>query len=251
MRAPFRRTGTRVPIKARQACLIAGLGSLLAHGWALARYALVPALLAAVVAVVLLALSTRRRSLSLAVLGALASTLIWWAFGTREGYFRLNQRRLEGLVADIQAVPAITSLALGQEGAYFKPTTRSASQPQGRLRVYDDYRFINGTVVTHFQEQASPQADQPVLYVEDKLESLHVPVDRYWHFRRSLEQLSLGGYSLEPDGQVTLSEPPVGGQPWGYGYVFSPTGQAPWSDGLNDAWRLAPRWFYVMWGREG
>lgn len=247
MKAAFRLIGTRMPTWARGACLIAGLGSLLALGWALAWYALAPALSAALVAVVLLALSARRRGLSLAVLAPLAGTLIWWSFGTTEGYFSLNQRRLERLVADIQAVPAMTSLDLGQEGAYLDPIGGSSSQP-GRLHVYDTYRFINGTVVTHFREQAAPEAHQPVLYVEDMLQSLHVPADRYWHLRRSLERLSLGGYSLDPAGQVALSEPPVGGQPWGYGFVFSPAGEAPWSNGVQEARELAPNWFYVMWG---
>ena len=40
------------------------------------------------------------------------------------------------------------------------------------------------------------------------------------------------------------TNPSVGGQPWGY--VFNPSGEASYDYGTQKAWRLAPRWFYVL-----
>lgn len=182
------------------------------------------------------------------VLAALASAVIWAAFGTVAGYFLLNQHRLERLVAEIQAVPAIVSLELGEEDESFEPSSGSPGGRQGNLSSYDTYRFINGTMVTHYHEQAALDAAQPVHYLDDMLRSLHVPAERYWDLRRSLERLSLGGYSRDPEGQFKLHEPAVGGQPWGYGCVFSPDGELSYRYGMQEAWRLAPHWFYVLWG---
>lgn len=236
-----------VQTRAQQACLVAGLGSLLAVAGALACYALVPALLAALSTIVFVGLAAGRCGLGLMALATLTGLAMWTAFGTTTGYFLLNRHRLERLVADIEAVPAIASLELGQEGEYVE-RSGPPGERQGRLHAYDTYRFINGTVVTHFREQAAPDAPQPVLFVDDVLRSLHVPADRYWSLRRSLERLSLGGYGRDPDGQVELYEPPVGGQPWGYGYVFSPGGELSYDNGMQDAWRLGPHWFYILWG---
>lgn len=207
-----------------------------------------PALVAGSTAVGFLSVAGRWRRWSAALVAALVSLVVWSAFGTTAGYFWLNQHRLERLVADIRAVPAIVSLELGQEGAYFEPSSGSPDGQRGSLHVYDTYRFINGTVVTHFREQVAPDAFQPVLHVDDMLRSLHVPAERYWSLRQSLERLSLGNYSRGPGDQVALGEPAIGGQPWGYGYVFSPRGKVPWSSGVQAAWRLAPHWFYVRWG---
>ena len=84
--------------------------------------------------------------------------------------------------------------------------------------------------------------------MEDGLRSLHVSAERSWSLGRSLERLSLEGCAQGPGGQVAPDEPPVGGRPWGCGFAFSPTGEGSWSGGMQDAWRLAPRWLYVLWG---
>ena len=248
MQGAVPRDKTRVASRARQSCLVAGLGSLVALCWAIAWYMLIPAVVAGLMAMGFLSVAGHRRPWSVGLLAALVGLVVWSAFGTTAGYFRLNQHRLERLVADIQAVPDIVSLELGREGEYFKPGRGTLGQQGGTLHPYDTYRFINGTVVTHYREQAAPDAAPPVLYLDDMLRSLHVPAERYWSLRRSLERLSLGGYGHDPSGQIALYEPPVGGQPWGYGYMFSPDGELSYGHGMQETWKLAPRWFYVLWG---
>ena len=239
---------TRAPSRARQASLAAGLWCLVVLVCTFAWYALVPAVIAGLATAILFFVAGRRRWLRFMVLSAVVTGGIWTAFGTTTGYFWLNQHRLKRLVAEIEAVPAITSLAVGHVDESSRRDDGALGEDGGRPRTFDSYRFINDTVVTDFREQVAPDAFQPVLYVEDVLRSLHVPAERYYDLRRSLERLSLSGYHREDDGQVALTEPGTGGTPWGYDYVFSPTGEAPQGDGVQGVWRLAPHWFYVLWG---
>ena len=122
--------------------------------------------------------------LVLALFGAVG---VWAAIGTVPGYFWLNRVRLEALVAEVAAVPAIDALELGQENS-LDPGGRD------RSRLFDSYRFINGMVVTHHREQVAPGAEQPVYDFEDVLARLGVPAARYWHLRKALKQLGLSGY---------------------------------------------------------
>lgn len=228
----------------RKGSLLAGIGCVAALGWSLASYRPLPATIAAILAVVLLTMAARRKVIRFLAGSALGGGVLWAAFHTTEGYFWLNRFRLEALVAEIAEVPAIASLGLGQDNRVSARDRRSTSRPE----VFDSYRFINAVAVTHYRRQVAPDAHQPVFHVEDLLRQLNVPAARYWALRAGLERLSLSGFSRLPGGEIMLDEPVVGGTPWGFSFVFSPTDTVQRALSWQDFWKLAPRWYYVGLG---
>lgn len=104
--------------------VVGGAIALVALAVSLACYALVPAVIACGAAALLFSLAARRPLSCLLALVALGGAVIWAAFGTTDGYFWHNRHRLEALVAEIQAVPAITSLQLGRTARTGRATAR-------------------------------------------------------------------------------------------------------------------------------
>lgn len=214
------------------ACFVAMLAAVL-------FYRPVPAVVAGAVALACLFQVGKGRRMAVLALGVALAGLLWLSFGTVRGYFWLNRLRLEALTAELAEVPAIQSLNLGSDDLF----TRAAD---GHRIAYDDYRFINGIQVTHYRRQVRPDAERPVVHVDDFLERAGVPRERYFALRERFMQLSLGGFGRNPDGQISLSEPAVGGRPWGYGFVFRPDGGEPQTTGIWDCDRLAARWFHCL-----
>ena len=101
--------------KARIAFVVAGCVALAVFVWAIIAYARTTAVLSVVGAIPLLSLAARKRLVVALGLSAVCAPLIWMAFGTTAGYFLLNRSRLEGLVAEITAVPSLTSLQLDDD----------------------------------------------------------------------------------------------------------------------------------------
>jgi hypothetical protein len=236
-----------------QLLALTGLGGL---AWGLVAYRLLPAILgAAVLGVFLLTRMTgHRRPQALALIG-LGGFALWAAFGTATGYFWLNRLRLDALIAEIQAVPGIRSMELGQDGQYVlrdgtRPGTYDRRYPlrEGdRLVAYDSYRFVNDVLVTHYRDQAKPEAFQPEIFIDDLLRELNVPAARYWDLRARLQRLSLSRFSREPGGQISLGEPVPGGTPWGHNLLFSPTGEPPQRFPVYELQQFAPHWFRYLW----
>lgn len=196
----------------RTAALAAGIGGLAGLGWALADYRPAAGVACAVPAVLLLSWATRRRPLVAVMLSATVCLVLWAAFGTTEGYFLLNRQRLEALVAEIEAVPAIASLELGSDDR--------ASRGGGETGRFDSHRFINGQLGTRYRQQVAPEASQPVLREIDVLRDLGVPAAHYQALQASLERLSLAGFGWLTDGEIALHERMPGGTPWGSSFVF-------------------------------
>ncbi len=195
--------------------------------WGLAAYA--PAGTAAAMIVLLVLL---RHGLPLRLRAALLCTLIaglvfYAAFATVPGFFWLNRSRLDTLVTQIQAVPAISDLELGD----------------GK-----DYCFLNGKLISADREHANPHASQPRFYERDLLRQLGVPLATYQALGNSLARLSLGGYYRNPTGEIGLSERAVGGTPWVNSFLYSPNGSAPQSLRLITSRRLSAHWFYISEG---
>ncbi|RYE95178.1 MAG: hypothetical protein EOO77_43380, partial [Oxalobacteraceae bacterium] len=196
----------------RRLTLMAGIAALLAFAWCIVTYDLVPAIAAMIIAVPLLSTATMWWWLATPTLIALFGLTFWAAFGTTTGYFWLNHSRLEALVAEIEAVPTITSLELGVDS----PRPRgigSADRPNSN-------RFINGQVVTQYREQVAPTAFQPVLREIDVLRELDVTFIRYAALRTSLERLRLTGFDRRQDGEIALNEVMTGGMPWGTAFLY-------------------------------
>ena len=171
--------------RARMLCW-AGIATLLALLLSLPAYSPWLSTSLALLAVALLA-GAARRPLPVAGLALLlGGGLLWAAFATTTGYFWLNRHRLEALLAEIEAVPAIASLELGQEAEWVTP--------EGERRRYDSYRFINGQAVTQHRRQVAPGAAQPVLFEADLLRELGVAPPRYQTLRAALRRLSLAGF---------------------------------------------------------
>ena len=116
---------------------------------------------------------------------------------------------------------------------------------QGRVVRYDDYRFLNGTRVTHYRDAHAPGAHQPVWYVDELCRRSGVSKARYLHFRRALARLRLQGYALEPDGTVSFVLRDQGGDPVVTTLDYVPGGREPPYDGVR---RVGPRWFVVRKG---
>lgn len=220
--------------------LTAGIASLAGFAVALALYAPAAAASTGVLAVLLLAQASPRRLPALVALAAVGGFVLWAAFLTPQGYFWLNRHRLEALVAEIGAVPAITVLAMGQDGSY--------PADGGEAARYDSYRFLNGQRVTHYRARVAPEASQPVRHVEDVLRGIGVPVARYHALRGSLARLGLVGYDRGPDGQITLHAPVPGGAPWDNAFVYRPDGGPPDRQIATEIQSLAPHWSYVFQG---
>ena len=226
--------------KARIAFVVAGCVALAVFVWAIIACARMTAVLSVAAAIPLLSLTARRQLAVALGLSAVCAPLIWMAFGTTDGYFLLNRSRLEGLVAEITAVPSLTSLQLGDDEPW--PTG------SGRTGGYDSYRFINGHRVSRYREQVAPAAYQPILYEAHFLRDLGVSPARHLTLRTSLERLSLSGFSLGPDEEIVLDETIRGGTPWVTSFVYRPDDTFPISSGAEGDRRLAPNWFYVKRG---
>ncbi|MFB9970404.1 hypothetical protein ACFFMP_10455 [Pseudoroseomonas cervicalis] len=220
----------------RWAGVAAGLGFLLS----LPVYA--PGLSAALLlaSALLLGLGARRRLAAAGLVLLSGGVLLAAGFGTTTGYFWLNRPRLEALLAEIAALPAITSLELGQEGEWVTP--------EGERRRYDSYRFLNGQAVTQHRRQVAPGAAQPVRHEADLLRELGVPPARYLALRASLHRLSLSGFDRGPQGEVVLNQPSPGGTPWVAGLLHRPADGPPAAERVMERHRLAPRWFWVVRG---
>lgn len=187
-----------------------------------------------------LANASARRLRTTLLCSAIGALLFFTAFYTTFGYFWLNRSRLEALVTQIQAVPAITSLELGSDGTIDR---------KGKVQRYDAYRFVNDRLVTHYREQAAPHASpQPQFYIGDMLQHLHVAPATYYALRASLQRLSLVGYYRNKNGEIGLTEPYPWRAPWGYSFVFSPADTPPQATNIMESRRLAHKWYYVMEG---
>lgn len=226
--------------KAQIGFLVAGCVALAVFVWAIIAYARMTAVLSVAAAITILSLTARRRLVVALGLSAVCAPLIWMAFGTTAGYFLLNRSRLEGLVAEITAVPSLTSLQLGHDEPW--------PSGSGRTGRFDSYHFINAQLVTRYRKQVALDAYQSTLYEADFLRDLGVSPARYLTLRTSLEHLSLSGFSRGPDGEISLDEPMPGGTPWGTSFVYRPDDAFPAASGAEDDRRLAPNWFYITRG---
>ena len=201
--------------------------------WSLMAYAPVPTAACIILAAVLFYQAAGRKLVVLLAILALGGGVYGAAFHTTQGFFWLNRQRLDALVVEIAATPAITAFELGQDHAARK----------GRPAF--DYHFLNGTLITHYRAQADPTASQPKFYVGDMLRRLHVSAARYEALSASIDRLSLAGYVRHADGQIDLSERLPGGTPWGTSFVFMPHGGSPTGAIPYDETRLAPHWYHV------
>lgn len=224
----------------RRFSLAAGIAGVAVFAWAIAAYGRTPAAAAMLVAVPALALAAGRRWIAIPALLLVFGLAFWTAFATTTGYFWLNRARLEALVAEIAAVPTITSLQLG--------TDDPVAEGTGRTGRFDSYRFINGQLVTQYREQVEPDAPQPTLRDIDVLRGLGVPLARYLALRASLERLLLSGFDRGQDGEIALNEVMPGGTPWVTSFVYRRDGGPPSGDNVQDQRRLAPHWFHVWRG---
>lgn len=224
----------------RRVTLEIGLAALAAFAWCIATYNQPLAVITMVIAVPSLSVAAGRRWLAAPILVVLFGATFWEAFGTTAGYFWLNRTRLEALVAEIQAIPAITSLELGVD--------HPLPKGMGRAGRYDSYRFINGQLVTQYREQVAPTAFQPVLREIDVLRELGVSFAQYEALRGSLEGLHLAGFDRRQDGEIALNEPMPGGTPWGTSFLYRPASGPPSGDNVQTLRTLAPRWFHVWQG---
>ena len=195
--------------------------------WGLLDY--VPALAgAAILSLVLLLCYALALRLSLGLLCAAVGGLVFYgAFATPAGYFWLNRPRLERLVAQIQVTPAIHALEVGSG---------------------DEYRFLNGTLITHDRARANSEAAQPRYYVGDVLRRLRVPAATYQALHAALTRLKLGGYDRDRNGEIRLSEPSPGGTPWVNSFQYSPNGSAPQSLRVMSSRHLSAHWYYISEG---
>ena len=219
--------------------LIGSVIALAVLGWALLDYAPATAAASLVALVILLSYVSPWR-LRIALLASTVSAVLYFAaFQTTLGYFWLNRSRLVALVAQIQTVPAITSLEMGHDGSL---------KDGGKVRRFDDYRFLNNKLITHYRDQADPHASQPEYYVGDILRELRVPAATYNALRASLERLSLAGYDRTRDGQVRLMEPSPGSTPWVKSFLYRPTAQGAQSLRVMESRKLAAHWYYIMEG---
>jgi hypothetical protein len=203
--------------------------------WSLIAYAPVPTAACILAAAVLFYHAAGRRMAVLLAMLALGGGVFGAAFHTTRGFFWLNRHRLDALVVQIAATPAITSLEIGQDRA-----------KQDGIPAFDDYRFVNDTLITHDPAQADPKASQPKFYVGDLLRRLRVPVARYNALYASIDRLSLAGYARRPDGQIELFERLPGGTPWGESFVYGPHGGSPTGAIGGEEIRLAPHWYHVL-----
>ena len=224
----------------RRCSLVAGVAGVLVFAWAVLAYAQSAAIVAIAVAVPSLSVAARRRWLAGPTLLLLLGVIVWAAFGTASGYFWLNRTRLEALVAEIEAVPTITSLELGVDDPL--------PDGMGRTGRYDSYRFINGQLVSQYRAQVAPDASQPVLREIDVLRDLGVPVARYGALRASLEGLRLAGFDRRQDGEIALNEAMPGGTPWSTSFLYRPAEGLPSGDNVQTLRRLGPRWFHIWQG---
>lgn len=137
---------------------------------------------------------TRRAMLAMPTFAITATAVIWLAFGTNYGHFWLNVDRLEALAVALASSPAIHSLSLGT-------TDRGEGGHE-----FDDYRFVNGVLVTHYPSQARPDQQQPKIYIDDELRALGVPRERYDAMRRLMTRSEIGFVARDPaNGQVTMN----------------------------------------------
>lgn len=220
--------------------LAAGIAGLVVFVGAVLAYGRAPAFLGMVVTVPLLSWAAARRWLAASALLLILGGVFWAAFGTVAGFFWLNRGRLDALVAEIEAVPAITSIELGHDAPL--------PAGMGRTGRYDSYRFINGRLVTQYRDQVAPTAFQPVFLETDVLRELGVSPARHAALRASLEGLRLAGFHRGQDGEIALNEAVPGGAPWGTAFLFRPADGPPSARNVQEWHRLAPRWFHVWSG---
>lgn len=163
---------------------------------------------------------------------------LWAASSTWRGYYWMHSRALNGLASEIAAYGKIHELEMGTDDSYEK---------DGKLVRYDSYRFVNGTVVTHYRERHAPEAGQPIYYIDDYCRVSGISKERYLHFRRALGGLRLQGFSYEPaTGVVSFTLRNVGGDPVVTTLDYIPDGGgAPAYDGTV---RVAPHWYVVERG---
>lgn len=224
----------------RRLTLVAGIAALVAFAWGIATYDQVLAVASMVIAVPLLSMAARRWWLVAPTFVALFGVTFWAAFGTTTGYFWLNRSTLEALVAEIEAVPAITSLELGSDSVRSRGT--------GSADRFDSYRFINGQLVTQYREQVAPTASQPVLREIDVLRELDITFSRYAALRTSLDRLGLAGFDRRQEGEIALSEIVPGGTPWGTSFLYRPGAGPPSGGNIQTLHQLAPHWFWIWEG---
>lgn len=216
--------------------IAAGLGLVLS----LPVYSLGLSLALWLASALLIGLAGRHRLAHACLVLLVGAGVLWAAFGTTTGYFWLNRARLEALLAEIAALPAITSLELGQEGEWVTP--------EGERRRYDSYRFLNGQAVTQHRRQVAPGAAQPVRLEAEMLRALGVPSPRHAALRAALQRLSLSGFDRGPQGEVVLNQPSPGGTPWVAGLLHRPADGPPAAERVMEQYPLAPRWYWVLRG---
>ncbi len=202
--------------------------------WSLIIYAPVPTAAGVIAASVLLHHAAGRKIGVLLAVLVLGGALYGAAFHTTRGFFWFNRYRLDALVAEIAATPAITSLERGQDHA------GKNGQP-----AFDDYRFLNETLITHYPAKADPTALQPRVPVDDLLRRLRVPKGRYEALCASIDRLSFAGYVRHADGQIDLLEKLPGGTPWGTSFVFRPHGGSPTGAIVYEQTRLTRHWYHL------
>jgi hypothetical protein len=168
-----------------------------------------------------------------ALFAAFAVAATWLLLFTWRGYYWTHAGELRALAAEVAAYPRIRDLELGSDGSYTH---------QGRVVRYDDYRFLNGTRVTHYRGAHQPGAHQPVWFVDEYLQRHGISRERYLHFRRALARLRLQGYTLEPDGTVSFTLRNQGGDPVVTTLDYLPRGGTPDSPQYT---RVGRHWFVV------
>jgi len=229
-------TRPRTPIRSSLAGSVALLGFVASLP---VYWPLLTLVLASAAILLLSAAAPRRRTVAIPLLLLCAGTA-WAAFGTTTGYFWLNRHRLDALVAEIDALPAITSLQLGHD--------EKAPSGTGQARRYDSYRFINEHLVTQYREQVTSEAPQPTLREIDVLRELGVPYVRYLALRASLERLSLSGFDRGQDGGIALNERGAGGAPWVTSLLYRADGGSPAGGRVQRSYPLSPRWSWILRG---
>ena len=175
-----------------------------------------------------------RRNVALALI-IFSGVWFWQIYFTWQGYFWTNLVRIEALADKITGYKKIHSLAMGSDGEY--------TDDDGRTVQYDSYRFINGTLITHYLQAHNPDAYQPEWFVDIYCQQNQISKQMYLELRADLDRLNLHGFYLDENGELSLTLWQRGGVPWIIELVRAPDGAG--ISGSSEIEKLFFGWYIV------
>ncbi|MDR0807234.1 MAG: hypothetical protein LBN41_10930 [Enterobacteriaceae bacterium] len=171
-----------------------------------------PAALTIVIALFFLAvtiwwLKSRKRLAAILIFTLLSTIWIWQSYFTWQGYFWIHARELDALAAKITAYGKIRSLEIG--------TDNSFHHADGETSV-DEYRFLNGTHVTHQYQgiHSFPDSDMPGWFIDSYCQQNNISLKVYYELVDELQRLKLNGFSLMSNGDISFNLWTKRGVPW-------------------------------------